>query len=50
MNKFPESQIFVVAVSLLVLLNNFIWSLEEKGSIDIVDYQKNQLQVEKRID
>ncbi|MGK7950289.1 MAG: hypothetical protein AB4368_16280 [Xenococcaceae cyanobacterium] len=50
MNKFPESQIFVVTVSLLVLLNNFIWSLEEKGSIDIVDYQKNQLQVEKRID
>ncbi len=50
MNKFPESQIFVVTVSLLILLNNFIWSLEENGSIDIVDYQKNQLQVEKRID
>ena len=50
MNKFPESQIFVVTVSLLILLNNFIWSLEENGSIDIVDYQKNQPQVEKRID
>ncbi len=50
MNKLSESQIFVASISLLVLLNNFIWSLEENGTIDIIDYKQNKFQIEKTID
>lgn len=49
MNKLTESHILVAGISLLILLNNFIWSLEERGSIDIVDYKSDKLQIEKTI-
>ena len=49
MNKLTETQILVAVISLLVLLNNFIWSLEERGSIDIVDYQSEKLEIDKTI-
>ena len=49
MNKLTETQILVAVISLLVLLNNFIWSLEERGSIDIVDYKSEKLEIDKTI-
>ncbi len=42
MNKLSESCILVIGISLIVLTDNFVWTLRENGYIDIADYTPAQ--------
>lgn len=47
MNKLSESHILAVSIGLLVLVNNFVWTLKEKGHINMIDYESEKIQIEK---
>lgn len=49
MNKLSETYILVIGISLLVLSDNFIWTLREKGDVNIADYTPKQIQIKKSI-
>ncbi len=47
MNKLSETYILVIGISLLVLSDNFIWTLRENGYVNIADYAPKQIQIKK---
>ena len=47
MNKLSETYILAIGISLLVLGDNFIWTLRENGYVNIADYTPKQIQMKK---